>query len=64
MLDEPTNQMDIRHQLDVLTLLRGLGLTVILTLHDLTPGIIARAIPVICNGDLNETGRHCRRDFK
>jgi len=36
VLDEPTNHLDIRHQLEVLGLLRGLGLTVILTLHDLT----------------------------
>ena len=36
VLDEPTNHLDIRHQLELLALLRGLGLTVILTLHDLT----------------------------
>jgi iron complex transport system ATP-binding protein len=36
VLDEPTNHLDIRHQLELLALLRGLGLTVIVTLHDLT----------------------------
>jgi iron complex transport system ATP-binding protein len=36
VLDEPTNHLDIRHQLEVLGLLRRLGLTVVLTLHDLT----------------------------
>jgi iron complex transport system ATP-binding protein len=36
VLDEPTNHLDIRHQLEVLGLLRALGLTVVLTLHDLT----------------------------
>jgi iron complex transport system ATP-binding protein len=36
VLDEPTNHLDIRHQLEVLGLLRTLGLTVVLTLHDLT----------------------------
>jgi iron complex transport system ATP-binding protein len=36
VLDEPTNHLDIRHQLEVLGLLRGLNLTVVLTLHDLT----------------------------
>lgn len=36
VLDEPTNHLDIRHQLEVLGLLRGIGLTVVLTLHDLT----------------------------
>jgi iron complex transport system ATP-binding protein len=33
--DEPTNHFDIRPQLDLLALLKGLGLTVIVTLHDL-----------------------------
>ena len=36
VLDEPTNHLDIRHQLELLALLRQLGLTVVLTLHDLT----------------------------
>ena len=36
VLDEPTNHLDIRHQLERLALLRGLGLSVIATLHDLT----------------------------
>lgn len=35
ILDEPTNHLDIRHQLDILALLRRLGLTVLITLHDL-----------------------------
>jgi iron complex transport system ATP-binding protein len=35
ILDEPTNHLDIRHQLEVLDLLRGLGITVIVSLHDL-----------------------------
>lgn len=35
LLDGPTNHLDIRHQLGLLRLLRGLGLTVIATLHDL-----------------------------
>ncbi|MCS7480183.1 ABC transporter ATP-binding protein [Umezawaea endophytica] len=35
VLDEPTNHLDIRHQLDVLALVRGLGLTVLMVLHDL-----------------------------
>lgn len=36
VLDEPTNHLDIRHQLELLATLKGLGLTVIATLHDLT----------------------------
>lgn len=35
VLDEPTNHLDIRYQLDVLALLRRLGLTVVTALHDL-----------------------------
>lgn len=35
VLDEPTNHMDIRHQLDLLALLRHLDLTIVTSLHDL-----------------------------
>lgn len=35
ILDEPTNHMDIRHQLDLLALLRDLDLTIVTSLHDL-----------------------------
>ncbi|WP_229663062.1 ABC transporter ATP-binding protein [Microbacterium album] len=35
LLDEPTNHLDIRFQLEVLALLRGLGITVVAALHDL-----------------------------
>lgn len=35
VLDEPTNHLDIHFQLDILRLLRGLGITTLVTLHDL-----------------------------
>jgi iron complex transport system ATP-binding protein len=35
VLDEPTNHLDIRAQLELLNLVRGLGLTTIAALHDL-----------------------------
>ncbi|WP_030610873.1 ABC transporter ATP-binding protein [Streptomyces sclerotialus] len=35
VLDEPTNHLDIAHQLEVLSLVRGSGLTVLAALHDL-----------------------------
>lgn len=35
VLDEPTNHLDIHHQLELLELLRELGMTTLLTLHDL-----------------------------
>lgn len=35
ILDEPTNHLDVRAQLDILELIRSLGLTLLAALHDL-----------------------------
>jgi iron complex transport system ATP-binding protein len=35
LLDEPTNHLDIRYQHEVLGLVRGLGITTVVVLHDL-----------------------------
>lgn len=35
VLDEPTNHLDIRYQLEILELVRGLGVTTLAALHDL-----------------------------
>jgi iron complex transport system ATP-binding protein len=35
VLDEPTNHLDIHYQLDILELVRDLGITTLVTLHDL-----------------------------
>jgi len=35
LMDEPTNHLDIRHQIDVLNLAKSLGITVVVSLHDL-----------------------------
>lgn len=35
VLDEPLNHPDIRHQLEALRMIRGLGITTVLALHDL-----------------------------
>ena len=35
ILDEPTNHLDIRYQLEILNLVRELGITTLVTLHDL-----------------------------
>ena len=45
VLDEPSNHLDIRHQLEILDILKGLGITVIATLHDinLATGFATRA---------------------
>ncbi|WP_082683671.1 MULTISPECIES: ABC transporter ATP-binding protein [unclassified Mycobacterium] len=34
VLDEPTNHLDVRHQFDLLRLIRGLGVTTLAALHD------------------------------
>ena len=36
ILDEPTNHLDIRYQVEILELVKGLGLTVLAALHDLS----------------------------
>ncbi len=35
ILDEPTNHLDIRYQVQILALLRSLGITVVVSIHDL-----------------------------
>lgn len=35
LMDEPTNHLDVRHQIEVLELARSLGITVVLSIHDL-----------------------------
>ena len=35
VLDEPSNHLDIRHQLEVIERIRALGITIITTLHDI-----------------------------
>jgi len=35
VLDEPTNHLDIHYQLDILELVRSLGITTLVTVHDL-----------------------------
>ena len=35
VLDEPTNHLDIHYQLEILELVRSLGITTLITLHDL-----------------------------
>jgi iron complex transport system ATP-binding protein len=35
VLDEPTNHLDVRHQFELMNLIRGLGLTTLAALHEL-----------------------------
>ncbi|AZM49624.1 ABC transporter ATP-binding protein [Streptomyces sp. WAC 06738] len=41
VLDEPTNHLDVRHQVDLLSYLKGSGLTVLVVLHDLNLAALA-----------------------
>ena len=58
ILDEPTNHVDIRHQLEILRLLRDLGLSVVTTLHDLNlAAAFADRVLLLDNGRLVGAGR-------
>ncbi|MFE0173365.1 ABC transporter ATP-binding protein [Streptomyces sp. NPDC059002] len=46
VLDEPTNHLDVRHQIEVLSQLRGAGPTVLVVLHDLN--LAAAACDRLC----------------
>ena len=35
ILDEPTNHLDIRYQLEILELIRGVGVTTLMSIHDI-----------------------------
>ncbi len=56
LLDEPTNHLDIRHQLDALEKMRALGLSAVVSLHDLNLAarycdrvlVLARGTAVAC----------------
>ncbi|MEU1116428.1 MULTISPECIES: ABC transporter ATP-binding protein [unclassified Streptomyces] len=57
VLDEPTNHLDVRHQVEVLSHLRGAGLTVLVVLHDLNLAAAAcDRLGVLCQGRLVATG--------
>ncbi|MGW6054783.1 ABC transporter ATP-binding protein [Streptomyces sp. NPDC055189] len=57
VLDEPTNHLDIRHQVELLSFLRGSGLTVLTALHDLNLAAAAcDSIAVLSSGSLVATG--------
>lgn len=57
VLDEPTNHLDVRHQVELLSFLRGSGLTVLTALHDLNLAAAAcDRIAVLSAGSLVSTG--------
>ncbi|MBK1789097.1 ABC transporter ATP-binding protein [Prauserella cavernicola] len=57
VLDEPTNHLDVRHQVELLSFLRGCGLTVLVALHDLNlAASTCDRLAVLYEGSLVETG--------
>ncbi|MBL0375045.1 ABC transporter ATP-binding protein [Rhizobium sp. KVB221] len=58
ILDEPSNHLDIRHQLEILDLLKGLGITIITTLHDLNLAAdFATSVLIMHDGRMLASGR-------
>lgn len=57
LLDEPTNHLDIAYQLDLLALVRSLGVTVVTALHDLNLAAgFCDTVAVLDRGRLVATG--------
>ncbi|GAA0929921.1 ABC transporter ATP-binding protein [Nonomuraea longicatena] len=57
VLDEPTNHLDVRHQVALLSFLRGSGLTVLAALHDLNlAAAVCDRVAVLRAGSLVATG--------
>ncbi|MFH8294137.1 ABC transporter ATP-binding protein [Streptomyces sp. NPDC018059] len=57
VLDEPTNHLDVRHQIEVLSHLRGAGPTVLVVLHDLNLAAAAcDRLGVLSQGSLVAAG--------
>lgn len=57
VLDEPTNHLDIRFQLELLRLVRGLGISTLVAMHDLN--LAARhcdRLVVLCDGRIVDAG--------
>ena len=56
LLDEPTNHLDIRHQLSILDLVTGLGIAVVIALHDLNHAMLWDRLAVLQDGQLQALG--------
>jgi len=53
VLDEPTNQLDIQHQVGILELVAGLGVSVLAALHDLSlAALFCGAVHVLSAGQI------------
>ena len=57
VLDEPTNHLDIRYQLEILNLVRDLGITTLVTLHDLNlAAAYCHRLYLLADGQIATTG--------
>ena len=57
VLDEPTNHLDIRYQLEILNLVRTLGITTLVTLHDLNlAATYCSRLYLLANGRIATSG--------
>ncbi|MBV8568878.1 MAG: ABC transporter ATP-binding protein [Methylobacteriaceae bacterium] len=57
ILDEPTNQLDIRYQIQVLEIAAGLGVTVLAALHDLSlAALFCEEVHILLDGRIVEGG--------
>jgi iron complex transport system ATP-binding protein len=58
ILDEPTNHLDIQHQLELLELIRSLGMTTLLTVHDLNlAATYCQRLYLLSHGQIVAEGR-------
>jgi iron complex transport system ATP-binding protein len=58
LLDEPTNHLDVRHQHEFLSLVRALGMTTVMVLHDLNlAGQYCDRLVLLDRGRVAGTGR-------
>jgi iron complex transport system ATP-binding protein len=73
ILDEPTNHLDVQHQIEVLQLAKNMGITVLLSIHDLNIAsafcdrlILMDKGKILANGDCTEvlTTDHLNSVFK
>ncbi|MGL4608849.1 MAG: ABC transporter ATP-binding protein [Trueperaceae bacterium] len=58
VLDEPTNHLDIHYQLELLELVKSLGITTLLTLHDLNLAAnYCQRLYLLSNGQIAASGK-------
>ncbi len=57
LLDEPTTHLDVRYQVEVMELVRGLGVTVLAALHDLAlASLYCDSVHLLADGRLVDHG--------